>query len=182
MTKIFRRVFLTPVIIFLILIVALLICRGLFPLNHYSVIERYCEEYGVEEHLVSALIKAESNFNKSAVSHAHAKGLMQLTDSTFEECMNTLGTEGDIFSTEDNIRAGVWYLSHLMEKYNGNVENAIAAYNAGGANVDKWLSDSRYSSDGKSLDTIPFGETSRHVEKIRRYSKIYKFLYPKTRG
>lgn len=182
MIKFFRRAFLTPIIIFLILILSLLICRMLFPLNHYSLIEKYCEEYGVSKHLVSALIKAESNFNESAVSHAHAKGLMQLTDSTFDECMNTLGTEGDIFSADDNIRAGVWYLSCLVEKYNGNVENAIAAYNAGGANVDNWLLDKNYSSDGKILDAIPFGETSRHVQKIKRYSQIYKFLYPKTRG
>lgn len=182
MLKKLPRAFFTLFIILLILIVALIICRGLFPIRHYSVIEEYCEEYGVEKSLVLALIKAESNFNEDAVSHADAKGLMQLTDSTFDYCMTSLEASGDIFSTEDNIRAGVWYLSHLIEKYDGNTENAIAAYNAGSSNVDKWLSNSLYSSDGKELDIIPFGETSRHVGKIRRYNNIYKLLYPKTRG
>lgn len=182
MHKIIRRAFLALFIILFILILTLCVLRGLFPLRHYDLIEKYCEEYTVKPYFVSALIKAESNFREDAVSHADAKGLMQLTDATFLYCMETLGKEGDIFSAEDNIQAGVWYLSHLLKKYDGNITNAIAAYNAGSTNVDGWLSDSRYSDDGKTLLEIPFGETDRHVGKIRRYGNIYKFLYPKTKG
>lgn len=165
-------------IIFFILLITFFTLRGLFPRTHSDIIEKYCVQYDVDTFLAMALIKAESNFKSDAVSHANAKGLMQLTEETFEFCNENLNAQyADIFNPQENIRAGVWYLSYMLKRYNGNTENAIAAYNAGATNVDNWLSDSRYSSDGKTLKEIPFGETLRHVDKISRYKKIYEFLY-----
>lgn len=154
--------------------------RGLFPLKHFDIIKENCNRYNVPPHLVLALIKAESNFSPDAVSHANAKGLMQLTDDTFEFCKKSLRDTSakDIFDIETNIRAGIWYLSYLIKMYDGNIKNAVAAYNAGAANVNKWLRDPSLSSDAKTLDVIPFGETQRHVEKITRYNTVYKLLYP----
>lgn len=170
--------------ILLIIIAALVICRGLFPLKYYTLIDKYCDEYDVDTSLTLALIKAESNFDVMAISHAGAKGLMQLTEETFSYCREEmeLSADADIFSPEENIRVGVWYLAYLLERYNANERNAVAAYNAGASNVDKWLGDAVYSADGKNLDNIPFGETKRHVEKISRYTGVYEFLYPKTRS
>ena len=100
------------------------------------------------------------------------------TDETFEYCLKKLGiSDVNIFNTQANIQCGIWYLSYLLDKYDGNTENAIAAYNAGETNVDRWLKDSNYSKDSKNLLDIPFGETKRHVGKIQRYVKIYEYIY-----
>lgn len=178
MSRKLSRVSLALFIIFLIIVTACSVMRSLFPNSHIGHIEKYSNKFGVDSSLVLALIKAESNFNPDAVSRADAKGIMQLTEDTFDFCNNALKTDTEnIFAPEANICAGVWYLSYLLDRYNGNCENALAAYNAGASNVDKWLSDSSYSPDGKTLKTIPFGETKRHIEKIIRYKIIYDFLY-----
>ena len=178
MSRKLSRVSLALFIIFLIIVTACSVMRSLFPNSHIGHIEKYSNKFGVDNSLVLALIKAESNFNPDAVSRADAKGIMQLTEDTFDFCNNALKTDTEnIFAPEANIRAGVWYLSYLLDRYNGNYENALAAYNAGASNVDKWLSDSSYSPDGETLKIIPFGETKRHIEKIIRYKVIYDFLY-----
>lgn len=175
----FFKIIVALVLLIAILSFTVLTFYGLFPVKYEKSISLYCSEYGVDENLVYALIKAESNFDEKALSDAGAKGLMQLTDETFVFCANHLGlpdTSG-IYDTESNLRAGIWYLSYLTKKYNGNTENAVAAYNAGSTNVDKWLSSQRHSKDGKTLDSIPFGETQRYVDKIIKYRKIYSVLY-----
>ena len=178
MAKTCKSFFTTLFFIISIIAVTLWIFRGIFPIKHENTIKRYCEEYGVNPPLVYALIKAESNFRENAQSHAGAKGLMQITDGTFEYCLKSLGVpDVNIFNTQANIQCGIWYLSYLLDKYGGNTENAIAAYNAGETNVDRWLNDSKYSKDSKNLLDIPFGETKRHVGKIQRYVKIYEHIY-----
>ena len=178
MVKKGKSFFTTLFFIFVIIAVMLWTFRGIFPIKHKEAIEKYCGEYGVNPPLVYALIKAESNFQKNALSHAGAKGLMQITDETFEYCLKKLGIpHANIFNAEANIQCGIWYLSYLLEKYDNNTKNAVAAYNAGETNVDRWLKDSRYSRDSKTLSSIPFGETKRHVEKIQRYAKIYEYMY-----
>ncbi|MBQ6936971.1 MAG: lytic transglycosylase domain-containing protein [Clostridia bacterium] len=180
LVKILLRAAIALLIILSIVTLCAAVIYRLFPAKHSDIINKYCDEFDVSPHLVMALIKAESNFDENAVSRAGAKGLMQLTDETFKHCANVLGTSfssEDIFNPEANISAGVWYISYLLEKYDGNITNAVAAYNAGLANVDKWLSDSSLSPDGKTLSNIPYGETKRHCEKIKAYSRLYKFLY-----
>ncbi|MEE0866918.1 MAG: lytic transglycosylase domain-containing protein [Clostridia bacterium] len=177
-----KRVLIALLSAVIIIIGAILICRALFPLKYKAEIEKYSDKYGVDKYLVVSLIKAESNFDEKAVSHAGAKGLMQLTEETFEYSLSNtaLSTEdADIFTPESNIRCGVWYLSTLLKKYDGNITNSVAAYNAGSTNVDKWLSDKSLSANGETLDNIPFGETLRHTKKISKYMAIYKILYPK---
>ena len=165
-------------VICIVFFITALACRNLFPDSFSSYIDHYCRKYGVSPSLVYALIKAESNFREDARSSAGAKGLMQITDETFEYCLKTLGIpNANIFNAEANIQCGIWYLSYLLGKYGGNTKNAVAAYNAGETNVNRWLKDSRYSKDFKTLLRIPFGETKRHVEKIQRYAKIYEYIY-----
>ena len=178
MAKRGKSFFTTLFFISVIIAVMLWTFRGIFPIRHENIIEKYCEEYNVDATLVYALIKAESNFREDARSSAGAKGLMQITDETFEYCLKTLGIpNANIFNAEANIQCGIWYLSYLLGKYGGNTKNAVAAYNAGETNVNRWLKDSRYSKDFKTLLRIPFGETKRHVEKIQRYAKIYEYIY-----
>ena len=164
--------------IILVVLISVWTSRCLFPHPYADIIAKYCNQYDVDENLVFALIKAESNFKQDAVSHAEAKGIMQITDETFIFCMeNTKLKNENIFDIDTNIHAGVWYLSFLSEKYKGNMANALAAYNAGMGNVDRWLCDERYSYDGENLKNIPFAETKQYIEKIKRYKTIYKILY-----
>lgn len=173
-----RTILSAIIYILLVILVSVWILRFLFPRPYADIISKYCNQYGVNENLVSALVKAESNFKEDAVSHADAKGVMQITDETFIFCReNAKIGNSDIFDIDTNIHAGVWYLSFLAEKYKGNTVNILAAYNAGMGNVDKWLGDKKYSYDGESINDIPFEETKRYVDKINRYEKIYNILY-----
>ena len=71
---------------------------------------------------------------------------------------------------------GCWYLDNLRDEFN-NMDLVIAAYNAGRGNVNEWLKNIDYSSDGKTLNYIPFPETRAYVDKVNSYYNIYKFLY-----
>lgn len=167
-------------VICIVFFITALACRNLFPDSFSSYIDHYCRKYGVSPSLVYALIKAESNFDPRAVSGANAKGIMQITPQTFSFCAQKENiSDADIFSIEDNIRAGVWYLSYLQARYDSDTYCILSAYNAGPSNVDKWLADKRCSKDGKKLDFIIFDETRRYVTKITQYKKIYEFLYPR---
>lgn len=183
MNSITKRLLRPILLLFLIIVIFLAtqaLVYALFPANHLETIDKYCRKYDVDTHLVLALIKAESNFSENAQSRAGAKGLMQITEDTFSYCIDVMGlrdNELHIQNPHDNIRIGVWYLSLLLKKYDGNIENSVAAYNAGPGNVDNWLSDKKASLDGKKLFYIPFDETFRHVKKINLYTKIYKLLY-----
>lgn len=178
--KFFKCIFVV-LLIFAVAVAGVYGAYRLFPLRYTEIIRSEADAQGVDRYLVTALIKAESNFKANAFSSAEAKGLMQLTDETAAFCAEKLGIElgeNDIYSPEINIKLGVCYLARVLELFEGNEELAIASYNAGEGRVREWLNDPMYSTDGVSLDTIPYDETRRHVEKIAVYEKIYKVLYP----
>lgn len=158
----------------LIVLLAVIIVYHAFPVPYRDIVEKYSKEYEVDQALVYAVIKAESNFDVSAVSSAGAKGLAQLTDDTAKYVAERIGmeyTKGDSFKVETNIRLSTYYLKYLLEKYDGDLPCTIAAYNAGEGNVDKWLA-----SPG-GMSAIPFGETDRYLKKVQIYRKIYSVLY-----
>ncbi|MBU5317242.1 lytic transglycosylase domain-containing protein [Clostridium bornimense] len=172
----------------ILILVVVLVCisfkpvmKIIFPLKYKDIVIKYSEENDVDPFFIMSIIKAESNFDKDARSSKGALGLMQVTPSTgewiAEKINNSIFEEDNLFDPDINIRYGTWYINYLSNKFNGNRNVIIAAYNAGPGSVDKWLNDSNYSQNGEDLDNIPFVETDKYVAKVNFYYNIYKFLY-----
>ena len=144
-----------------------------YPVKYYESV-KMATLGGFDDTLVFAIIKVESNFDTNAVSPRGAKGLMQLMPDTAKWCADTMRLDFEyvMFNPSHNTRIGVWYLTYLLDRYNGNLTNAVAAYNAGPGNVDRWLSSGNVDSGG-SLVNIPFAETRQYVKKVMKAHKIY---------
>ena len=174
-----KKLLILLVAIILIIIVAIcinkLMIKILYKKEYSEYVSKYSQEYGVEENLIYALIKAESNFEADASSLKGAQGLMQLMFSTAEDVAQKNGielTDENILEPDININIGTKYISTLLEKYEC-VEIALAAYNAGSGNVDKWIKNDIIKADGSDIENIPFKETNNYVRKIMRDYKIY---------
>ena len=147
--------------------------------NYREHVEKYASKYNVDKNLIFAIIKAESNFNKDAISNAKAKGLMQVMDSTAKDISKDLQIEvyeETILIPEINIEIGTKYISMMISKYK-SINLALAAYNAGSGNVDKWIENGTLKDDGSNIENIPFKETNNYVRKILRDYEIYKEIY-----
>lgn len=153
-----------------------LMIKILYKRDFSEYVNIYARENELDANLIYAIIKAESNFNPDAVSASNAQGLMQLMYSTAEEVSRKNGielTEDNILEPAVNIEIGTIYISTLLKKYKC-VELALAAYNAGSGNVDKWINNGIIQADGSDIENIPFKETNTYVRKILRDYKIYQ--------
>lgn len=153
----------------------------LLPLRYTQSVEYYAQEYRLEPSLVYAVIFCESGFEPEAVSHAGAKGLMQITEDTglwVAGQIEEIDSETmDLFDPDTNIHIGCKYLQWLLEKFSGNPETALAGYNAGHGNVARWLEDEEKSLDGITLAEIPYPETREYVKKVELVQKLYQWIY-----
>ncbi len=152
----------------------------MYPLKYVDLIKAYSQEYNVEPELICAVIHAESRFDRDAVSHKGAKGLMQLTDSTAawlakELNMTDFETE-QLNEPEINIKLGTYYLKKLLKNYKGDIIKTLAAYNAGSGNVANWLSNPGYSKDGSTLSVIPYPQTQSYIDKVLFNIKLYRLF------
>ena len=174
-----KKLLIVLVAIILIIIVAFcinkLMIKILYKKDYSEYVTKYSLAYEVDENLIYALIKAESNFEADVSSLKGAQGLMQLMYSTAEDVAKKNGielTEENILEPDININIGTKYIATLLEKYEC-VEIALAAYNAGSGNVDKWIKNGVIKADGSDIENIPFKETNNYVRKIMRDYKIY---------
>ena len=156
--------------------------KKISPQKYLEYVRHYAYEYNVPESLIYAVIKVESNFDPNAYSTSGAMGLMQMKPSTFEEMTSDkyLGEDLDpdeLFDPEVSIRYGTYYLKYLHGYFEGNWDNAIAAYNGGMGNVQKWLSDPEYSDGNGNLTYIPRDETRNYLKKVHNARENYKDLY-----
>lgn len=155
----------------------------IYPREYDNFVVLYAQEFQVDENLIYAIIKAESNFNPEAVSGKSAKGLMQLVDDTALDIAKQLGIDMEeeeiiqkLNDVDFNIRLGTKYISMLIEKYE-NISLALTAYNAGIGTVDTWIEKGTIQEDGSDVENIPYKETNQYVRKILRDYKIYQDLY-----
>lgn len=160
------------------MIAALTFYMYFLPKKYAEYVEKYAGECNLESELIYAVIKCESDFSEKAESKAGAIGLMQLMPETAEyiERLNNIEEKSDLYNASDNVRLGVLYLKYLTQRFT-SLNAVLAAYNAGEGRVVSWLSDPRFSTDGEKLRVIPFKETARYVERVKKFYNYYKFFY-----
>lgn len=191
------RTFVVAVIFILIVIVAIVMGYkaarrseyeyrlAAHPKKYSEYVSKYAQEYEIDEDLIYAVIKTESDFDCEAVSNVGARGLMQIMEETFDWIKYRLDDEesvyDDMFDPEMNIRYGAYLMDYLLEKF-GDKDTAVAAYHSGAGSVSSWLEDKENSSDGKRLDNIPSNTAAHYVNKINNALSNYKELYNNERN
>ena len=149
------------------------------PLRHEDMIRQQADEKGVDAALIAAVIYSESKFSDQT-SSAGARGLMQITPEAANEIERLSGGTtfklDDLSDPEINIRYGTFLLRELLDRYDGDEVAALAAYNAGPGNADKW------GGSGLTVDDIPFPETRAYVEEVLEKREDYRHEYAQGAG
>jgi peptidoglycan lytic transglycosylase len=151
------------------------------PLRHEDIIRQQAREKGLDPALVAAVIYAESHFRDGQTSPAGALGLMQLTPETARYIARKSGgtafVVGDLATPQVNIAYGTYYLRYLLRRYEGNEAFALAAYNAGEGNVDRWIASARAHDRGLTIGAIPYAETRAYVTRVQDAKRDYASNY-----
>jgi soluble lytic murein transglycosylase len=150
------------------------------PLSYQDIIREQAADKHLDPALIAAVIYAESKFNPRS-SVAGAQGLMQILPQTAEFLARRSGattfTTADLATPEVNISYGSYYLRYLLDHYDQNKLLALAAYNGGLANVDRWVRAARERGRRFTVADIPFPETRAYVEKVLRAQRDYRRNY-----
>jgi peptidoglycan lytic transglycosylase len=156
------------------------------PLRHDDIIRQQARDKDLDPALIAAVIYSESHFRDNQRSSAGAIGLMQLTPETAQDVAKRSGATNfqlaDLDDPQVNISYGSYQLRYLLERYGGNEVLAVAAYNAGEGNVDKWLVDASVNDRLFKAREIPFPETRNYVEKVMDARAQYRREYKKELG
>jgi soluble lytic murein transglycosylase len=148
-----------------------------YPLEYEHIVRGHARQYDLDAALLAAVIYRESKFDADARSSSGALGLMQLLPDTAEGIAQLTGGSrfevDDLFDPEINVRYGSFYLRRLLRKYDDE-RLALAAYNAGQANVDEWIASGE--------EEIPFPETREFVDNVLEAREIYARVYAEELG
>jgi soluble lytic murein transglycosylase len=156
--------------------------EGLFPRAYWEDLKKNALANHLDPYLVASLIRQESEFNPSAVSRANAMGLMQLLPGVGRGLAKEMKIRN--FSSDEllvagtNLQLGTRYFKRMVDHYGGQVEYALAAYNAGEDRVDEWRRNGKFRDVDEFVESIPFTETREYVQAIMRNTSLYKMLYP----
>jgi soluble lytic murein transglycosylase len=177
-----------------LLVLAVVIAMPLFrkavndltlPLGDQDVIRQQAADKHIDPALIAAVIYAETKFD-ARPSSAGAQGLMQIMPQTAEFLAHRSGattfTTADLATPQVNIAYGTYYLRYLLDQYSGNKVLALAAYNGGEANVNRWLADARSQGHALTVQEIPFPETRDYVLRVLQAQRDYRRTYPTELG
>jgi soluble lytic murein transglycosylase len=172
------------------LVVALPTLRGAIrrltlPLEHADIIRQQAREKHVDPALIAAVIYAETKFDPRT-SPAGAEGLMQILPATAVFLAHRSGattfTTADLATPQVNIAYGSYYLRYLLDEYHGDETLALAAYNGGEANVDRWVAAAHAAGQPFSLAAIAFPETRDYVSTVESAEREYRANYASQLG
>jgi soluble lytic murein transglycosylase len=159
--------------------------RILFPLEYSGLLQQKAAEEGLDPALVAAVICQESTFDAGAISRVGARGLMQVMPRTGRSLARSLSVRYRTEALHDpatSLDMGTRYLRDMLDRYQGRVERALAAYNAGPHRVDAWTAGRPDVSAEEFIETIPFNETRNYVMTIlgsrENYRRLYSFPPP----
>jgi peptidoglycan lytic transglycosylase len=155
------------------------------PLSDASIIREQASAKRLDPALIAAVIYAESKFEPRP-SPAGAQGLMQILPATAYYLAHLSGgtrfTVSDLAMPRVNVAYGSYYLRYLLDHYGGDEMLALAAYNGGQANVDRWLAAANAAGHALTAATIPFPETREYVRKVMDAQQAYRATYPRALG
>ena len=153
----------------------------LFPKPYWDGILSNSQANGLDPYLVASLIRQESEFNAGAVSRANAYGLMQLLPSVGKSIAKKRGLKGfsatQLLVPAVNLQLGTINLREVLDRFGGQPEYALAAYNAGDVPVRQWMSSNDYKDTPEFVESIPYTETREYVQAILRNREMYRALY-----
>ncbi len=153
----------------------------LFPLPFRDAMVKSAQAQNLDPFLVAGLIRQESEFNPTVISHANAYGLMQLIPATGRLMAGKQGVlpfrTSMLLQPETSLQLGSAYLRAQIDKWHGNLEQTLAAYNAGPGRVQEWLAAGSYREPAEFVESIPFNETREYVQAVLRNAFIYRRLY-----
>jgi soluble lytic murein transglycosylase len=160
--------------------------EALFPRPYWDELYRSSTANGLDPYLVASLIRQESEFNPTAISHANAYGLMQLLPEVGKATAKQIKLRNyslaDLLEPNANLKLGTKYFKSMIDEYGGQVEYALAAYNAGTNRVADWRANGTYRDMAEFVESIPFTETREYVQAILRNRAMYKKIYEGPNG
>ena len=153
----------------------------IYPLDYVEELRAAAAEFSLDPCLVAGLVYCESSFQADAESDVGAVGLTQIMPETGRWLAGKLGIEDYtpemLLDPSTNLRMGCWYLRFLLDRYDGQHQEALTAYIAGQGQVDEWLKDETLSADGKTLDQIPGQDVKEYAAKVMRMYEEYRQAY-----
>lgn len=159
--------------------------HSVYKVEYSEIVERYAAEFELDPYFIFAVIKTESDFEENAESNVGARGLMQVTEPTFDWVKTKISDKDimydQIFDPEVNIKVGAFLLSYLYDEFGSN-EVTLAAYHAGRTAVNGWLKNTTYSKDGKTLHTTPISDTNHYISKVMKSYRAYEKIYENEKG
>ena len=156
--------------------------RLLFPQPYWSDLLANSQKNNLDPYLVASLIRQESEFNAGVISHANAYGLMQLLPSVGKAMAKKESMKGfnpnQLLNSSTNLQLGTLNLKLVLDRFGGQKEYALAAYNAGDTPIRAWLATGDYKDVPEFVESIPYTETRDYVQAILRNREMYRALYP----